>query len=161
MVLFGLYAHPLPSLECNSVRSNYGTSTYSEDSWNPTAKIVIHCSTPNGLWQAVLQKPQYWLLIRLNGTIRIPCGTACCHPRERWHHNPSESLQTVFSLFPLEPCLAMYLSGSNRQHSVLGHFSPAPEALQHEYSTFILYKNLFEVSLIFQYQPCTTCHSNS
>ena len=47
MVSFGLYAHLKSSLECNPIRSNYGTSRYSENSWIPQPKLWFAASIPD------------------------------------------------------------------------------------------------------------------
>lgn len=49
----GLAAHLKSSLKCNSVRSHRGTSKHSENSWNPTAKTMIHCSKAKSIWLAI------------------------------------------------------------------------------------------------------------
>lgn len=108
----GLCAHLKSSLECNSVRSHYGTSKYSENSWNPTAKTMIHCSNAKSIWQAVFGSHNtgyFWGLKWVQVDSLWYCLLSLFG--EMAPEVLRVSSDSLFSFFPLGPWLTTYLSG--------------------------------------------------
>lgn len=100
MVSFGLGAHLMSPLECNSVRGSHGTSRYSENSWNPTAKTMIHCSNTKSIWQTVVWKPQSWLLLRLwMGPVELAAVLPTRTTLKRRHPSSLDLFRPSFSYF--------------------------------------------------------------